>query len=358
MSAKIVKEAFGSVSLYSILQVDKTATSEQLKRAYYKAALRFHPDKQVGATAEAALEATKKFQALGFIHSLLSDSTRKAQYDRSGKLSDVDDEAIDDVAAGAWYDYWRGFFAPVTEEAVLAFEKSYRCSDEEKADILRSYTSNKGDLDGILTEIMCCTEEDAPRFVKIIQAAIREGEVKAIKKFINEYGTGEEEEDDDADNDEEEKGASASSSSKRADSGSGDDKKVKKSKSLKPTAKGMATAKRASTARAVNASKEALEAEALLKDLREKFLAKKGASKSADTGAGGEPSLTDLLMANRESRQGRFSDILSKYESADGRKSKAKKGRGEDLMIEDGSKMEESGESPKRRARSDKKNFW
>jgi len=350
MSAKLVKEAFGSVSLYSILQVDKTATSEQLKRAYYKAALRFHPDKQVGATAEAALEATKKFQALGFIHSLLSDSTRKAQYDRSGKLNDVDDEATEDVAAGAWYDYWRGFFAPVTEEAVLAFEKSYRGSDEEKADILRSYTSNKGDLDGILTEIMCCTEEDAPRFVKIIQAAIREGEVKAIKKFINEYGAGEEEEDNDDDDEKEEMGASASSSSKRADTGSGDGKKVKKSQSLKPTAKGMATAKRASTARAVNASKEALEADALLKDLREKFLAKKGASKTADTGAGGEPSLTDLLMANRESRQGRFSDILSRYET-DGKKSKAKKGRGEDLMIEDDSKMEESGESPKRRAR-------
>lgn len=191
MSAKIVKEAFGSTSLYLILQVEKTATSEQLKRAYYKAALRYHPDKQAGASAEAALEATKKFQALGFIHSLLSDSSRRAQYDRSGRLDDVDDETTDDVAAGAWYDYWRDFFAPVTEEAVLAFEKSYRGSEEEKGDILRSYDVNKGNLDGVLSDIMCSTEEDAPRFVKVIQKAIRAEEVKAHKKFVNEYGTGE-----------------------------------------------------------------------------------------------------------------------------------------------------------------------
>jgi len=341
MSAKIVKEAFGSVSLYSILQVEKTATSEQLKRAYYKAALRFHPDKQVGASAEAALEATKKFQALGFIHSLLSDASRRAQYDRSGRLGDVDDEGTDDVAAGAWYDYWRDFFAPVTEEAVIAFEKSYRGSEEERADVLRSFETHKGDLDGVMSDIMCSTEEDASRFVKIIQKAIRADEVKAHKRFINEHGSGTHEEEEDA-NDEEEEEKEESSSSSSSSSSS------RTRTRTKPTAKGMVAAKRASQARATAATKEAKEADELLKDLREKFLAKKGGG-----GGGGEPSLTDLLMANRESRQGKFADIVSKYESAEsnrgggGGKGKGGRGRGreETMMIED------VDESPKRRAR-------
>ena len=337
MSAKIVKEAFGSASLYSILQVEKTATSEQLKRAYYKAALRFHPDKQVGASTEAALEATKKFQALGFIHSLLSDASRRAQYDRSGRLGDVDDEGVDDVAAGAWYDYWRDFFAPVTEEAVIAFEKSYRGSDEERADVLRSYESHRGDLDGVMSDIMCSTEDDASRFVKIIQKAIRADEVKAHKRFINEHGSGTHDDDDEEEEEEEESSSSSSSSSSRTKT------------RTKPSAKGMVAAKRASQARATAASKEAKEADELLKDLREKFLAKKGGG----GGGGGEPSLTDLLMANRESRQGKFADIVSKYESAEsnrgggGGKGKGGRGRGreETMMIED------VDESPKRRAR-------
>jgi DnaJ family protein C protein 9 len=350
MSAKIVKEAFGSTSLYSILQVEKTATSEQLKRAYYKAALRYHPDKQAGASAEAALEATKKFQALGFIHSLLSDSSRRAQYDRSGRLDDVDDETTDDVAAGAWYDYWRDFFAPVTEEAVLAFEKSYRGSEEEKGDILRSYDVNKGNLDGVLSDIMCSTEEDAPRFVKIIQKAIRAEEVKAHKKFVNEYGTGEDVDEDDNDNDvnDIEEGEGGPSSSSAA---GGRMKKTSSASTKKPTAKGIVAAKRAAQARATAASREAKEAEELLSDLKAKFLAKKGGG----GGGGGEPSLTDLLMANRESRQNKFADILSKYDSSEGRGGgggKGGKSRGREMMIEDGSRMEEeSGESPKRRAR-------
>ena len=110
-------------------------------------------------------------------------------------------------------------------------------------------------------------------------------------------------------------------------------------------------AKRASQARATAASKEAKEADELLKDLREKFLAKKGGGGGG--GGGGEPSLTDLLMANRESRQGKFADIVSKYESAEsnrgggGGKGKGGRGRGreETMMIED------VDESPKRRAR-------
>jgi DnaJ homolog subfamily C member 9 len=82
-----------------------------------------HPDK-----AGDDPEATKRFQALSYIHSILSDKAKRAVYDRRGKLEDVEDDegGGDEEAAEMWRSYWREFFPPVTEEAVVAFEKEYR----------------------------------------------------------------------------------------------------------------------------------------------------------------------------------------------------------------------------------------
>ena len=81
MSASLVAECFGKgASLYAVLGVDKGASEAQLRRAYYKKALAWHPDK------DASPAATKKFQALSFIHALLADKARRAQYDRAGRL--------------------------------------------------------------------------------------------------------------------------------------------------------------------------------------------------------------------------------------------------------------------------------
>src|SRR4051812_37868768 len=91
--ANLVKTAFGSSTAYEILGVDKSATAEQIKRAYYKKALQWvrvlcsrypgsvsrclqHPDKNPGN-----VDATAKFQALAFVHSVLSDSDKRKEYD-------------------------------------------------------------------------------------------------------------------------------------------------------------------------------------------------------------------------------------------------------------------------------------
>ena len=60
MSSSLVAECFGKgTSLYAVLGVEKGASEAQLRRAYYKKALAWHPDK------DASPAATKKFQALG-----------------------------------------------------------------------------------------------------------------------------------------------------------------------------------------------------------------------------------------------------------------------------------------------------
>ena len=64
---------------YEVLQVSKTASAEEIKRAYRKMAVQFHPDKNPGdASAE------EKFKELGEAYDVLSDSEKRAAYDRFG----------------------------------------------------------------------------------------------------------------------------------------------------------------------------------------------------------------------------------------------------------------------------------
>ncbi|MFM7857836.1 MAG: DnaJ domain-containing protein, partial [Flammeovirgaceae bacterium] len=64
---------------YEILGVNKTATAEEIKKAYRKVAIQFHPDKNPGNK-----EAEEKFKEAAEAYEVLSDETKRAQYDRFG----------------------------------------------------------------------------------------------------------------------------------------------------------------------------------------------------------------------------------------------------------------------------------
>ncbi len=62
---------------YSILGIDKNSTGEEIKKAYRKLAMEFHPDKNPGDKL-----AEEKFKDVAEAYDVLSDPSKKAKYDR------------------------------------------------------------------------------------------------------------------------------------------------------------------------------------------------------------------------------------------------------------------------------------
>ncbi|ARU47853.1 molecular chaperone DnaJ [Sulfurospirillum diekertiae] len=65
---------------YEILEITKTADATEIKKAYRKLALQYHPDRNQGDK-----EAEEKFKAINEAYQVLSDEQKRATYDRYGK---------------------------------------------------------------------------------------------------------------------------------------------------------------------------------------------------------------------------------------------------------------------------------
>ncbi len=64
---------------YEVLGVSKSASADEIKKAYRKVAMQFHPDRNPGDKA-----AEEKFKEAAEAYEVLSDADKKAQYDRYG----------------------------------------------------------------------------------------------------------------------------------------------------------------------------------------------------------------------------------------------------------------------------------
>ncbi|XP_047100201.1 dnaJ homolog subfamily C member 5-like [Schistocerca piceifrons] len=72
-----------SHSLYDILQVAPSATEDEIRRAYRRLALRYHPDKNPGDQAASA----ERFKAVQRAYRVLGDPRRRQLYDLYGSAS-------------------------------------------------------------------------------------------------------------------------------------------------------------------------------------------------------------------------------------------------------------------------------
>ena len=64
---------------YNLLGVDRSASADELKKAYRKLAMKYHPDKNPGDE-----EAERKFKEISEAYDVLKDDQQRAAYDQYG----------------------------------------------------------------------------------------------------------------------------------------------------------------------------------------------------------------------------------------------------------------------------------
>ena len=64
---------------YEVLGVEKSASAEEIKKAYRKSAMKYHPDRNPGDK-----DAEEKFKEIGEAYEVLSDDNKRSRYDQFG----------------------------------------------------------------------------------------------------------------------------------------------------------------------------------------------------------------------------------------------------------------------------------
>ncbi|NXP30032.1 DNJC9 protein, partial [Scytalopus superciliaris] len=121
-------------------------------------------------------------QVLGKVYAVLSDAKQRAMYDETGM---VDEEAEALRGDRDWLEYWQLFFK-VTVKDIEDYQKSYKNSEEELADVKAAYLNFKGDMDRIMESVLCVDYTDEPRIREMIERAIGAGELPSYKAFVRE----------------------------------------------------------------------------------------------------------------------------------------------------------------------------
>lgn len=120
---------------YDLLGLEPTATALDIKKAYRKAAIKLHPDKNPDDPGAAA-----KFQEVGEAYQVLSDESLRSKYDKYGKLESIPKEGFEDsseffsmIFGGEAFKEWIGELSLLQELSKSAELSGYADEDKEKA---------------------------------------------------------------------------------------------------------------------------------------------------------------------------------------------------------------------------------
>ncbi|CAH2350864.1 dnaJ-like protein 1 [[Candida] railenensis] len=119
---------------YDLLSIQTTATSLEIKKAYRKAAIKLHPDKNPDDPTAAA-----RFQEVGEAYQVLSDETLRSKYDKFGKQESVPKEGFEDpseffsmIFGGEAFKEWIGELSLLQELSKSAELSGYGDEDDKK----------------------------------------------------------------------------------------------------------------------------------------------------------------------------------------------------------------------------------
>lgn len=170
------KELFGKDDLYEVLGCNKDATEGDIKKCYYRMSLRVHPDRVAEAEKD---EATKKFQALSRVYSVLSDEENRKIYDETGEVGDDGDASSN----RDWYEHWRRMFPAITPKMIANFYANYVGSDDESNDLVAYYNKFDGNMEMVFEWMIHESEDDCDRLQKILEGKFADGSLKKTAKY-------------------------------------------------------------------------------------------------------------------------------------------------------------------------------
>ncbi|KAI1288143.1 DnaJ -like protein subfamily C member 9 [Halotydeus destructor] len=167
---------FDTRDLYEVLKIKKNARGEDVKKAYRKQSLQFHPDRHANAEPDKLADITAKFQVLSKVNYVLSDEEKRKLYDDAGIIAS--DDTLESEAD--WEAYWRLLFPKVTTKDIDSFMTKYAGSEDEKKDLISVYNKYGGNMDKI-SEGMIGFDEVRHR--DMILQLISSGELEELDEF-------------------------------------------------------------------------------------------------------------------------------------------------------------------------------
>ena len=84
------------------MDIPRTATPEEIRKAYKKLSLALHPDKNIDKE-----KATENFSQLKKAYDVLSDPKKRERYDKYGDTEEHSDEFL------SAYEYYRAMHPPI-----------------------------------------------------------------------------------------------------------------------------------------------------------------------------------------------------------------------------------------------------
>ena len=132
--------------LYEILGIGRDATKEEIKKAYRKLALKYHPDHNPGNQ-----EAEEKFKEVNMAYEVLSDPGKKKEYDETGNY-----DGEDNVRKAA-IDHLRSMMAQAVKQdnemsRISSFGNLYESDNTLMKKIMRALVKQKADTNSSIVE--------------------------------------------------------------------------------------------------------------------------------------------------------------------------------------------------------------
>lgn len=122
--------ASGKRDYYEVLGVERTASQQDIKKAYRKLAMQYHPDHNKEHDAE------ERFKELSEAYAVLSDANKRSRYDRGG-FAALDGISADDIFSGINFEdiFGGGSFGGSLFDEIFGFGRGGRRGPARGRDI-------------------------------------------------------------------------------------------------------------------------------------------------------------------------------------------------------------------------------